>query len=255
MGRLANFLGKIVLVTGGGGGIGRATALMLAREGAEVIVTGLDAAAGADTVCRIAADGGRGSYVRADLGHDEDIDALFTGIERQQGQLDCAFNNAGIGGLPTPILDASVDLFDNIFRINSRSVWLCMQRELRLMRGRRGSSIVNNSSVHGTLGMPERSAYVASKHAVVGMTKAVALEMAGAGIRVNCLCPGATETPMFKRWADEVGEAAKSLNNLIPLGRPAQPEEMASAVLWLLSDASSYLTGQTIIVDGGFCIA
>jgi NAD(P)-dependent dehydrogenase (short-subunit alcohol dehydrogenase family) len=251
---LANVAGKVVLVTGGGGGIGRAAAQLLAREGAEVIVTGLDAAAGADTVRRIGADGGRGSYVRADLSQDGEIDALFASIERQYGKLDCAFNNAGVGGLPTPILNASVDLFDEIFTINSRAVWLCMQRELRLMRDRRGGSIVNNSSVHGTLGMPERSAYVASKHAVIGMTKAVALEMARSGIRVNCLCPGATKTPMFNRWADEVGDAAKGLNDLIPLGRPAEPEEMAAAVLWLLSDESSYLTGQTIIVDGGFSI-
>lgn len=251
---MTNVAGKIVLVTGGGGGIGRAAAVLLAREGAEVIVTGLDASAGADTVSRIAADGGRGSYVRADLTQDDEIDALFGSIERKHGKLDCAFNNAGVGGLPTPIQDASVELFDEIFTINSRSVWLCMQRELRLMRGRRGCSIVNNSSVHGTLGMPERSAYVASKHAVIGMTKAVALEMAPAGIRVNCLCPGATRTPMFKRWADEVGDAAKNLNDLIPLGRPAEPEEMAAAVLWLLSDSSSYVTGQTIIIDGAFSI-
>lgn len=246
--------GKTVLVTGGGSGIGRATALLLAKEDAEVVVTGVDPAAGAETVRRIEAEGGIGHYVRADLTRDDEISALFDSIAEHHGKLDYAFNNAGVSGMPTPILDASIDLFDHILSINSRSVWLCMQRELRLMRGRHGSGVVNNSSVHGTLGMAERSAYVASKHAVIGMTKAVALEMASAGIRVNCLCPGATRTPMFNRWANEVGDAAKGLNDIIPLGRPAEPEEMAAVVLWLFSDASSYLTGQTIIVDGGFSI-
>jgi NAD(P)-dependent dehydrogenase (short-subunit alcohol dehydrogenase family) len=218
-------------------------------------VTGADSDAGTETVRRIAEDGGLGDYVRADLTRDDEIDALFASIERRHGKLDGAFNNAGAGGLPTPILDAPVQVFDQIFALNSRAVWLCMQRELQLMRGRPGSSIVNNSSVHGTLGMAGRSAYVASKHAVIGMTRSVALEMASVKTRVNCLCPGATKTATFERWANEAGEAARGLNDIIPLGRPAEPEEMASTVLWLLSDASSYLTGQTIIVDGGFSIA
>lgn len=247
--------GKKILVTGGGSGIGRATALLLAQKGADVIVTGIDAQAGTETVRQIIAASGLASYIQADLSRVDEIERLFASIERQHGALDCAFNNAGIGGMPTPILDASVDLFDHIFAINTRSVWLCMQRELRLMQGRRGGSILNNSSVHGTLGMGGHSAYVASKHAVVGMTKAVALEMASVGIRVNCLCPGATKTAMFNRWASEVPNSSQIINDVVPLGRPAEPQEVAAAALWLLSDASSYLTGQTIIVDGGFSVA
>ena len=254
---MSGFTGRIVLVTGGGSGIGRAAALALggAGAGAEVIVTGANAAAGTDTAERIEAAGGTAAYIRADLMLDQEIDALFAEIERRWGRLDGAFNNAGVGGMPTPILDAPVALFDEVLRINCRSVWLCIQRELRLMYGRRGGAIVNNSSVHGTLGMPGHSAYVASKHAVIGMTKAVALEMAPYSIRVNCLCPGATKTAMFKRWTDEVGQAAARINDIIPLGRPAEPDEAAAAALWLLSDASSYMTGQTVILDGGFSIA
>ena len=251
---VGSFSGKTVLVTGGGSGIGRATALALARQGAQVIVTGVDEAAGTETAGRIAADGGIASYVRTDLTRDDEIDALFSRIDREHGKLDCAFNNAGVGGMPTAILDAPVALFDQVFAINSRSIWLCMQGELRLMSGRRGSTILNNSSVHGTLGMPGHSAYVASKHAVIGMTKAVALEMAPAGIRVNCLCPGATKTAMFSRWAQTVPDVDRILKDMIPLGRAAEPGEAAAAALWLLSDSSSYVTGQTIIVDGGFSI-
>lgn len=247
--------GKKTLVTGGGSGIGRATALLLAREGADVIVTGLDAQAGSETIRQIVAAGGLGSYFQADLARVDDIERLFADIKRQHGRLDCAFNNAGIGGMPTPILDASIELFEHIFAINTRSVWLCMQHELRLMQGQRGRSIVNNSSVHGTLGMSGHSAYVASKHAVIGMTKAVALEMASAGFRVNCLCPGATRTSMFDRWASEVANSSEIIKSAVPLGRPADAQEIAAAALWLLSDASSYLTGQTIIVDGGFSVA
>lgn len=253
---MAILSGKAVLVTGGGSGIGRAAALLLAREGAQVIVTGTNPEAGCETVRLISEAGGQGDYVRADLSRDEDIDALFASIEHRYGRLDGAFNNAGTSGLPTPILEATVALYDQICAVNSRAVWLCMQRELRLMRALSRGSIVNTSSVHGTLGMAERSAYVASKHAVIGMTRAVALEMARSNIRVNCLCPGATKSRMFERWASEAGEeAVKSLNSILPIGRPADPEEMAAPVLWLLSDASSYMTGQTLIVDGGFSIA
>ncbi len=252
---MVSFSGKTILVTGGGSGIGRATALLLARQGAHVIVTGSNPVSGADTARQISADGGRGAYVQADLTRDAEIDALFAAVERDYGVLDHAFNNAGVGGTPTPILDTAVGMFDEIFAINSRAVWMCMQRELRLMQERRGSSIVNNSSVHGTLGMAGQSVYVASKHAVIGMTKAVALEMASLGIRVNCLCPGATATPMLHRWSDSVPDAQKILAGIIPLGRPASAEEAAAVALWLMSDAASYVTGQAIIVDGGFSIA
>jgi NAD(P)-dependent dehydrogenase (short-subunit alcohol dehydrogenase family) len=252
---VAGFSGKTILVTGGGSGIGRATALLLARQRAHVIVTGTNPVSGADTARQIIADGGRGDYVQADLTRDKDIDALFAAVERTHGVLDHAFNNAGVGGIPTPIVDTAVGIFDQIFAINTRAVWMCMQRELRLMQGRRGSSIVNNSSVHGTLGMAGQSAYVASKHAVIGMTKAVALEMASLGIRVNCLCPGATVTPMLHRWSDFVPEAQQILAGIIPLGRPASAEEAAAVALWLMSDASSYVTGQAIIADGGFSVA
>jgi NAD(P)-dependent dehydrogenase (short-subunit alcohol dehydrogenase family) len=252
---VTSFLGKTILVTGGGSGIGRAAALLLARQGAHVIVTGANPVSGADTARQIAADGGRGDYVRADLTRDGEIDALFAAVERRHGALDHAFNNAGVGGAPTPILDTAVGVFDQIFAINSRAVWMCMQRELRLMQGRRGSSIVNNSSVHGTLGMAGQSAYVASKHAVIGMTKAVALEMASLGIRVNCLCPGATATPMLHRWSDSVPDGLQILAGIIPLGRPASAEEAAAVAVWLMSGAASYVTGQAIIVDGGFSVA
>src|SRR5260221_1999014 len=147
---VVSFSGKTILVTGGGSGIGRATALLLARQGAHVIVTGSNPVSGADTARQISADGGRGAYVQADLTRDAEIDALFAAVERDYGVLDHAFNNAGVGGTPTPILDTAVGMFDEIFAINSRAVWMCMQRELRLMQERRGSSIANNCSVHGT---------------------------------------------------------------------------------------------------------
>jgi NAD(P)-dependent dehydrogenase (short-subunit alcohol dehydrogenase family) len=251
---LSGFHDKTVLVTGGSSGIGRATAVALAREGARVIVTGTNSVTGAETVQLVAAVGGSASFLRADLTKDGEIDALFSTIGREFGSLHCAFNNAGIGGGPTPILDAPVAMFDNIFAINSRSVWLCMQGELRLMRSA-GCSIVNNSSVFGNLGMGGESAYVASKHAVIGMTRAVALEMASTGIRVNCICPGATKTPMLNRFTESVEGGDEMVRAMIPLRRPAQPEEIAAAALWLMSEASSYVTGQTITLDGGFSIA
>jgi NAD(P)-dependent dehydrogenase (short-subunit alcohol dehydrogenase family) len=252
---VGSFSGKTVLVSGGGSGIGRAAALLLARQDAHIIVTGANPESGAETARQITAAGGRCEYIQADLTRDVEIDALFAAVEREHGVLDHAFNNAGVGGAPTPILDTAVGIFDQIFAINSRAVWMCMQRELRLMQGRRGGSIVNNSSVHGTLGMAGQSAYVASKHAVIGMTRAVALEMAPLGIRVNCICPGATETPMLHRWSDSVPDAHEVLAAIIPLGRPASAEEAAAVAHWLMSDAASYVTGQAIIIDGGFSVA
>jgi NAD(P)-dependent dehydrogenase (short-subunit alcohol dehydrogenase family) len=250
-----SFSGKTILVTGGGSGIGRATALLLAQQGAHIILTGANRGSGAETLRQITAGGGRGDYIQADLTRDAEIDVLFAAVAREHGVLDHAFNNAGVGGAPTPIVDTAVDVFDQIFAINSRAVWMCMQRELRLMRARPGGSIVNNSSVHGTLGMAGHSAYVASKHAVIGMTRAVALEMAPLGIRVNCICPGATATPMLHRWSDSVPDAQKILAGMIPLGRPASAEEAAGVAHWLMSDAASYVTGQAIVVDGGFSVA
>lgn len=246
------FENKIVLVTGGSSGIGRATALAFAQEGATVVVSDVNVEGGEETVRLLQAAGGSGTFLRADVSKALEVESLINRIVETYGRLDCAHNNAGISGPLSSTVDYSEDDWDRLMNINLKGVWLCLKYEIPQMLKQGGGVIVNTASVAGLVGNAMGlGIYGASKHGVVGLTKAAALEYARGGIRVNAVCPGVIKTPM----TDLFGEVNPGLEEKItaskPMGRLGAPEEVAGAVLWLCSDASSYATGTTLVVDGG----
>ncbi len=247
-GRLDN---KIALVTGAGSGIGRATALVFAREGAKVVVSDIVVEGGQETVQQIEAAGGEAIFVKADVSQAADVETLVAKTVETYGRLDCAFNNAGIEGGVKPTIDCTEEEFDRTIAVNLTGVWLCMKYEIQQMLSQGGGTIVNTASAAGLVGFPGLPDYVASKHGVVGLTKTAALEYAKSGIRVNAVCPGVIQTPMVERGAqlspgfDELAVAME------PVGRFGQPAEVGEAVVWLCSDAASFVTGIPMQVDGG----
>lgn len=244
--------GKVALVTGGGSGIGRATALIFAREGAQVVVADIVTEGGEETVRLVKAAGGDAVFVRTDVSKAAEVEALIKKVVVTYGQLDCAFNNAGIEGMVAPTADCTEENWDRVLAINLKGVWLCMKYEIPQMLKQGGGAIVNTSSVGGLIGSAGGTpAYIASKHGVVGLTKAAALEYAKAGIRVNAVCPGATLTPMQER-AFTSPQMAELVSAMQPMGRLGKPEEIAEAVVWLCSDAASFVTGCAMPVDGGW---
>lgn len=244
--------GKVALVTGGASGIGRATAIAMAREGARVVVADVAEAGGAETVQRIVAAGGQALFQRADVADAADVDALVRRAVEAYGRLDCAFNNAGIEGAVTAPHEYPDDVFDRVIAVNLKGVWLCLKAEVRQMLAQGGGAIVNTASAAGLVGAPTISAYDASKHGVVGLTKSFALAYARQGIRVNAVCPGIIRTPMVERsFLARDPNAAARLEASEPVGRMGTPEEVAEAVVWLCSDAASFVTGVALPVDGG----
>jgi len=252
-----DFTNKIILVTGVTSGIGRAAVMELTRRGATVIAVarrepeGLEVAAEANAA---AAFGGSACFVRADIADSDSIDALFASIEADHGRLDGAFNNAGIEADAAPAPDMPVAVFDQLFATNVRGTWLCMRHEMRMMERRGCGAIVNTASIAGVIGFPGASAYTASKHAVVGMTKAAGLEYAERGIRVNCLCPGATKSEMSDRWVERYPGGEAEMSAMLPMKRLGKPEELAATAIFMLSDAAAYMTGATVVVDGGYSV-
>lgn len=248
---MKNLQDKIALVTGGTTGIGRATAIAYAKAGAKVVVSGRREKEGKETIALIEKAGGTGLFVRADVAVEADVKNLVEATLRAYGRLDIAFNNAGIeSSVVKPTHEQDDADFDRVFAINVKGVYLSLKHEIPAMLKTGGGSIVNTSSVAGLIGMPGAGPYVASKHAVIGLTKNAALEYAKLGIRVNAVAPAAIETPMFDRFTETVPR--DFLASLHPIGRVGKPEEIADAVLWLSSPQSSFVTGQTITVDGGF---
>ena len=244
--------GKVALVTGASSGIGRTTALELAKAGARVAVASRRSKLNDELIAEIESLGGSAIAITADISKEKDIENAVQQTLTRFGRLDIAFNNAGLEEQPGPLAEKTADLYDSVFNVNVKGVLLSLKYEIAAMLKTGGGSIINTSSVAGHVGMGGVPIYVASKHAVEGLTKSVALEYAKLGIRVNSVAPAAIETPMFDRFVVGIDGAREAMQNMHPVGRTGRPEEIASAVLFLASDASSFMTGQSLVVDGGF---
>lgn len=244
--------GKVALITGAASGIGRASALALAREGAAVCASDINESGAAETAQLIMDSGGRAIACHCDVTDVAQVGALVEATVAAFGRLDAAVNNAGISGHFTQRLhEADDDIFDRVINVNMRGVWHCMKAELNQMLRQESGSIVNIASVAGLIGAPKAADYSASKHAVVGLTKSAALDYAKLGIRVNAVCPAYTDTAMVKGAIANNPIMAAIMTRAIPMGRLGQPEEIAEAVLWLCSDAASFVTGHALVLDGG----
>lgn len=240
--------GKVALVTGAAGGIGRAAALAFARSGAAVLVSDVNTVGGEETVAMIEAAGGAAAYQHCDVSDGEQVKAMVAAAVRHFGRLDCAFNNAGINVLADDEYDDAN--WARSIGINLSGVMLCMREEAEVMLAQGGGAIVNTSSINGLIGNPGQPAYTASKHGVIGLTRHGALRWAQAGIRVNAVCPGVIETPMTAPLV--VDPAMRQLiDSMTPMRRMGQAEEIAEAVVWLCSDAASFVTGHPMVIDGG----
>lgn len=244
--------GRVALVTGGSGGIGRAAALLFASRGAAVVVASRSVEECQRTVDMIEARGGRALFVRTDVTSETQVEALVRDTVTHFGRLDFAFNNAGAQPVPAPTAEQTEDDWDRMLAVNLKGTWLCMKHEIRHMLQQGQGAIVNNASISGLVGIATWPAQCASKHGVVGLTRAVAQEHARAGIRINVVCPGAIETDMLKGLTGGNPEFEKAVAASEPMGRVGKPEEVAEAVVWLCSDAASFVTGTALAVDGGW---
>lgn len=252
---MANHLeGKVALVTGGGSGIGRASALAFSREGARVVVADIDVSGGEQTISMIRDAGGDADFIKTNVTKAADVEALIDRIVTAWGRLDCALNNAGDIGQPALISESTEENWDHVIDTNLKGTWLCLRHEIRQMLKQGGGVIVNMTSVAGLAAVPAFSAYITSKHGLVGLTRAAALECAAAGIRVNAVCPGYVDTPMTGRVIGDSAVARAQVEAAHPLGRMAKPEEVAEATIWLCSDASSFVTGHILVLDGGYLL-
>ncbi len=244
--------GKVALITGAASGIGRATALAFVRAGARVVACDIDQAGGEQTLARIQAENGKAEFFRTDVSQASQVEDLIAKIVKAHGRLDCAFNNAGSEGELGLTADHNERNFDHVMAVNVKGVWLCMKYELKQMVKQGRGAIVNTASVAGLVGFAGLPIYVASKHAVVGLTKTAAIEYALAGVRVNALCPGPIDTPMMGRIDNCEGWPKRSdYEAFVPMRRYGTPDEMANVVTWLCSDAASYINGATLAGDGG----
>ena len=245
--------GKVAIVTGGSSGIGCATALAFAREGASVVVADRYEAGGQETVVMIRDQGGTAIHVTGDVSRDAEVAQLTDATIRTYGRLDYACNNAGVEGTQAPTADYPADQWDRVLAVNLTGVWLCMKHEIPAMLANGGGAIVNMASILGVVGFANAAAYTAAKHGVIGLTKVAAIEYATQGIRVNAVCPAFIATPMLERAGITEGtERYAMLAGLHPIKRLGTPEEIAEAVLWLCSDKASFVTGHAMLVDGGY---
>lgn len=248
----SDLLGKVAIITGGTSGIGRTAAILFAQSGAKVVVAGRRENEGQEIVDAILAAGGQALFVKTDVAKNEDVQTLVQKTTEKFGRLDVAFNNAGIEGNWVPVAEQAEEDWDRTIDINVKGVWLCLKYEIRqMLKQGTGGAIVNMSSVAGFIGAAGAATYCASKHAVMGLTKSAALETARNGIRVNSICPGIIETPMGERLFGAPAVTKWALS-FYPLGRFGKPMEVAEAVLFLCSSGSSFMTGQSLVLDGGF---
>jgi NAD(P)-dependent dehydrogenase (short-subunit alcohol dehydrogenase family) len=247
-----SFAGKIVLVTGAASGIGRATALAFGRAGASVVIADTAVDGGHMTAALIVEAGGKALFVRTNVTVASEVEALVDKTVAHYGRLDCAVNGAGIDEEAAPLGEGDDALYERIMNVNVKGVWLCMKAQLRRMQNQEGGgAIVNIADVGGLVAFPNHAIYAASKHAVIGMTRTAAVEYAKEGIRINALCPGAVKTPMLARLVEREPGRDKKLKAAHPMGRFAEPAEIASAALWLCSQQASFVTGHQLAVDGG----
>jgi NAD(P)-dependent dehydrogenase (short-subunit alcohol dehydrogenase family) len=243
--------GKVVLVTGAGSGIGRATALVFADEGAKVAVIDVDKKGGGDTVRLIEAKGKEAAFFECDVSQDKQVRAMVQGVVEKYGRLDCAFNNAGIEGSTLPVVEYEEEVWDRIIDINLKGVWLCMKYEIPEMLKAGGGAIVNSGSVASLMGTPGSTGYTGAKHGVLGLTKTAALEYAKAGIRINAVCPGAVHTEMIDRVIRQAPFMEKFYADVHPIGRLGKVDEIAGAVAWMCSPWASFMIGHGMVIDGG----
>ncbi|UCG11386.1 MAG: SDR family oxidoreductase [Deltaproteobacteria bacterium] len=243
--------GKVALVTGGASGIGRTIALTLAREGARVVIGDIDSSGGEETAHLVTDSGGEAVFLKADVCMGNQVKAMIDKAMGTYRRLDCACNNAGIAGVPANTAECTEENWDRTVLTNLKGVWLCMKYEIPQMLKQGGGAIVNTSSVAGLVGLRGWSAYVASKHGVLGLTKSAALEYARAGVRINAVCPSIINTPMAECFTGGDPRVEAHILAQEPMGRMGSAEEVAEAVVWLCSDASSFVTGHALTVDGG----
>jgi NAD(P)-dependent dehydrogenase (short-subunit alcohol dehydrogenase family) len=248
------FEGKVAVVTGSAHGIGRASARLFARHGAAVVVADVDEDNGQATAKLIEGDGGRARFVRTDVSVPGDVERMVETAVREFGGLHLAHNNAGIVGAGAPIADMAIEDWDRGIGVMLTGVFLGIRYEVPAMLASGGGSIVNTSSGAGLIGFPGMANYVAAKHGVIGLTKTAALEYAQQGIRVNCVCPGTARSKMVNDWLGGIAENEAQVVALHPIGRIAEPEEIAEVVIWLCSDAASFMCGAAVAADGGYTI-
>ncbi len=244
--------GKVALVTGGGSGIGRAAALAFVREGARVVIADIVAEGGNETVDLIRTGGGEARFVRTDVSQDDQVSNLIQASVDAFGRLDCAFNNAGIEQTIAQLADTTAQQWDRVLAVDLTGVWLCMKHEIPQMLKQGGGSIVNTSSIMGLVATTGMAAYNAAKGGVAQLTRSGALEYAKANIRVNAVAPGFILTPMVERNLPPGSRQRKAADAVQPMGRMGRPEEIAEAVIWLCSDAASFVTGMVMPVDGAW---
>ena len=250
------FEGKIALVTGGSSGIGRATAIAFAKKGAKVVIASRREKEGEETVAMIKEVGSEAIFFKTDITQAIEVENLVNQTINTYSSLDYAFNNAGIEGIIGPSIEQTEENWNQVIDINLKGVWLSMKYQIPEMLKNGGGAIVNNASIAGLIGTLNSSIYCASKHGVIGLTRALALEQATAGIRINSVCPGIIQTDMVDRafGKDDESEAKVQIVAAHPISRIGQPEEVANAVVWLCSDAASFITGHSLTIDGGFTV-
>lgn len=247
-----DFSGKTALITGAASGIGKATALAFANAGANVVLADISRAAGETLAGEIQSVGHAALFVQTDVANAEQVAQLTQAAVARFGRIDYAFNNAGIEEEHGRLAQSDEQMFDRMMAINVKGVWLCMKHQLSVMHAQRSGVIINTASVAGLVGAPKHAIYAATKHAVVGLTKSAAAEYGHYGIRVNSVCPAVIRTPMFERVVEAKIADAEAITRMHPIGRIGEVSEVAAAVLWLCSDAASFVTGHQLATDGGF---